>query len=156
MPEVRCQKVYEGKVFTIWAAWQDDDPTNHVFGSTQQEALENFSLRLQIVFENDPITGGIRATCPKVKDLVGVGGSTKSAERSLMRQINLLSDKVDWREMFFEFVIATGVDYNTMPWAERELAIVRREMERRANAARFSMETGRVETRGTGEVGEER
>lgn len=151
--EIRCQMIYQGKVFEIWAAWQADDPSNHEFGRTQQDAREKFALRLHITFEH--AEGGIVAKCDRFKDLVGVGKSTTAAEKHLMRQINRLSDKLDWREMFFELLAATGDAWRAVEWHEREVAAVRREVERREVAARFTTGAATVAGRLSGEEGPE-
>jgi hypothetical protein len=76
------------------------------------------------------------------------------AEKHLMRQINLLSDRVDWREMFFELILAIVPEFEwekEMPWAEREKEIVWREIGRRNTAAQFSVK-GKEPERGHAET----
>jgi hypothetical protein len=135
-PEMVVQHLYEGKVFDIWAAWQSNEPENYVLGRSQLEVRENFAMRLEIVFEHVP--GGIKASCARFKDLEGRGPSTMRAERDLIRKINLLSDKLDWREMFFELAVATGDAWRELPWHEREIQAVQRELAKRWQAAEWA------------------
>jgi hypothetical protein len=135
-PRMNVQHLYSGKVFEIWAAWQSDEPENYVLGRTQLEVRENFAARLKIVFGHAE-GGGFVAWCEKFKNLEGRGSTTERAERALMRQINLLSDKLDWREMFFELAAATGEGWRGIPWQEREIEAVRRELTRRREAAEW-------------------
>jgi hypothetical protein len=137
-PVMVVQHLYEGKVVDIWVAFQEDNPHNYVLGRTQLEAREQFAAQPVIEILVDGPTGGYRALCHKFKDLAGVGTTKTAAERALIRQINLLSDRLDWREMFFEFLIATGIDFNEMGWHEKEVGAIRRELSRRAVAAKFN------------------
>lgn len=148
-PEMVVAHLYEGKVIDVWVAYQADNPHNYVLGRTQLEARELFAAQPVIEILVDGITGGYRALCHKFKDLAGVGPTKTAAERALMRQINLLDGKVDWREMFFELLAASEFDWTGMPWANKEMMFVRKEISRRAVAAQFATKSegeGHAET----------
>lgn len=131
-PVVMCKHLYSGKVFEIWAAWQDDEPHNYFLGRSELEARENFAARVKV--EIGVAEGGGYVAWSPGKDLEGRGPTKAAAERALMRQINLLSDKLDWREMCFELIAATGAAWRDVGWQEREIQAVQRELSRRTVA----------------------
>lgn len=134
---LRTQHLYSGKVFEIWAAWQEDTPENYSLGATRQAAIDLFELQVQVVSEPfgrgpDGSVTSWRAWNINEPEFYGEGPTRMSAEKEVERRLAVRMGRINWQkiaiDMLILFMKMFPLDCYGIP--EDELPIVRRAIDR--------------------------
>lgn len=145
-PEIVTVHIYDGKLVQIWSAYQADKPENYTLGRSRIEAVEAFQA--QPVIESGVSADGKEfvAKCPKFKDLEGRGVSRMAAEKELIRRINLLNNRVDWKSLFFIILLEVETPLDALDVLPQELKFIRDELWRREQAEKARVKSPEPKT----------